>query len=156
MGTIRKRPKGQAGLVLLHNISRKHTESANKGYSPPPAAQGAEGFGKFHKSAAIVLAPLHTFLINNLLIFKNFSVIMYIQARAKPLPQLTSTSLSFSYLSFLFGRGPELTGHQHRASFDFYFLRKSRRRATTGRPYGSYCDTKNHPRCKCIGGGPFT
>ena len=57
---------------------------------------------------------------------------MNIQTRAKPLPHLTSTSLSFSYLSFLFGRGPELTGHQHRASFDS-FLHKDGRPERRGR-----------------------
>ena len=102
------------------------------GYFRPTRGPSGENLGKSNKSAPVVLEALHTFLINNLLIFKNFSVIMNIQTRVKPLPHLTSTSLSFSYLSFLFGRSPELTGHQHRASFDS-FLHKDGRPERRGR-----------------------
>jgi hypothetical protein len=42
--------------------------------APPPCP----GFGNIHKINGNVLAALHTFLINTLLIFNFFSVIMYI------------------------------------------------------------------------------
>ena len=77
----------------------------------------SRSFGKIHKTAIIVSAPLHIFLINLVLIFNVYSAIMYIEKAW--IPSFPSSTLSFSYLSFLFGRSPELTGHQHRASFVF-------------------------------------
>ena len=72
----------------------------------PPPLPLRRRFGNIHKINGNVLAALHTFLINNLLIFNFFSVIMYIQRDAKTVSHtsLPLTTLSFSYLSFLFGK----------------------------------------------------
>ena len=90
--------------------------------SPSPIGGGKEcaavqaklKFGNIHKSGGNVLASLHTFLIKSLLIFNFFSFIMYIEKMRNRFRRITPIPLSFSYLSFLFGKGPELTGHQHR------------------------------------------
>ena len=62
-------------------------------------------FGKIHKSATIVLAPLHTFLINTLLIFNRFSAIMYIETEAEAIPRSLKRTFIFLPL-FSFRKGP--------------------------------------------------
>ena len=94
------------------------------------------GFGKIHKSDPDVLAALHTFLINRLLIFNFFSFIMYIE-KARNRFRTSYLDSTFIFLPlFSFRKGPELTGHQHRVFSAFLqsLWKKSAVGAAIGRP----------------------
>ena len=105
-----------------------------------PFPEKSRSFGKIHKFATNVLAVLHTFLINNLLIFNFFSVIMYIQRDAKTVSHPPSSYHTFIFLPlFSFRKGPELTGHQPRV-LSIFRSRSShlyRTAAFGGAPYQS-------------------
>ena len=97
-------------------------------------------FGKIHKSATIVLAPLHTFLINTLLIFNRFSAIMYIETEAEAIPRSIKRTFIFLPL-FSFRKGPGADWSSAPGFFRFLFHRGG------GRAMIAPTRIHKHPRC---------
>ena len=94
----------------------------------------SRAFGKIHKSATIVSALLHTYLINRALIFNFFSVIMYIETRAESLPHPYKFDTTFIFLPlFSFRKRPGADWSSAPGLFRF-LCSAQKRAALSGRP----------------------